>query len=321
MQLGVFNPVLYSMSLEESLKYLNSLGVTAMEFGCGGSPGTAHGDAKELVKSDKKVKELKALFEKYNITVSAISVHGNPVHPNKAVAELANADFEAGCVLAGKLGVSRVVTFSGCPGDRTSEYPNWVTCPWPNDFPELLQYQWEEVLIPYWKKAAAFAENAGVKHVCFEMHPGFCVYNPTTMMKIREAVGPTLCANFDPSHLIWQGVDLVAAIKYLGPALQYFHAKDTALIASNKSVNGVLDPSSFTDESCRAWLFRTVGYGSSAELWKDMMSALRMIGYDHVISIEHEDSLMTPKEGLEKAVKFLKEVMIFDSNKTELWWA
>jgi len=318
MKLSVFNPVLHSMSLEDSLKYLKSLGVDAMELGCGGYPGTTHANAVELSKSPAKVKELKALFDKHGIEIAALSVHGNGVSPDKAFANKSNEDFAAACKIAKDLGTDRVVTFSGCPGsDAKSERPNWVTCTWPPEYGDILKYQWDEVLIPFWQKQAKIAEDNGVK-VAIEMHPGFCVYNPSTMLRLRNAVGKAIGANLDPSHLIWQGLDIVQTVKVLGEAIHFFHAKDTMFNEDVKAVEGVLDTKPYGQEIDRAWIFRTVGYGKCD--WKGVMTALRMVGYNHAISIEHEDSLMTPKEGLEKAVKYLKDVMIFDSGKTEMWW-
>jgi sugar phosphate isomerase/epimerase len=320
MKLCVFNPVLYSLSLEDTLKYLSKNGVTALELGAGGYPGTTHADARELIKNPDDIKKLKELFKKYKIEIAAISVHGNPVHPDKKIAEKYNDDFEACCLLAEQLKVKHIVTFSGCPGDKTSLYPNWVTCAWPNDFSELLKWQWEEVLIPYWKNAAEFAKKHKIDYIALEMHPGFCVYNPETLLKLRNAVGDIIGANFDPSHLFWQGINPEQAILKLGKAIHYFHAKDTYLNDANISINGVLDAKTYSDELNRSWVFRTVGYGHDALCWKKIISALKIIGYDYVISIEHEDSYMTPNEGLEKAIKFLKEVMIFDTQKTDIWW-
>lgn len=319
MKLSVFSPVLANMSLEDALKYLSSLGVDAMELGCGGCPGTAHADVLQLAAQPKKVTELKNLFDKYNMSIAALSVHGNGVHPVASVAKKATDEFEAACKVGEMLGVERVITFSGCPGDKTSTAPNWVTCAWPNDYSDLLEWQWNEVLIPYWKKEAAVAENHGIK-VCFEMHPGFCVYNASSMLRIRDAVGKTLGANLDPSHLLWQGADIVSVIKQLGAAdaLYYFHAKDTAVNLEETRINGVLDTKSYADEIHRSWIFRTVGYGDCD--WKNIISALRLVGYDHVLSIEHEDSLMTPQEGLEKAVAYLKNLMIKNGSKAEMWW-
>lgn len=322
MKLGVFTTVLSDTSLDETLNYLKSIGVQALEIGCGGSPGTAHCDAIEFIKDKSLIKEFKDTIKKYDMTLSALSVHGNPVHPQKEIADKCNEEFEATVQLAGELGIDTVITFSGCPGDsENSKYPNWVTCSWPTDYLKILDWQWNEVLIPYWKKATETANKYGVNRVALEMHPGFCVYNPSTLLKLRAAVGNTIGANLDPSHLFWQGMDPVAAIRELKGAIYFFHAKDTKIDTYNTSKNGVLDTGHYSDETNRSWIFRTVGYGHGEEVWKAICSELRLAGYDRVISIEHEDSLMTKKEGLEKAVDFLKNVMIFDDSKTEMWWA
>ena len=215
-----------------------------------------------------------------------------------------------------------MITFSGCPGGSPEDKtPNWVTCPWPDDFSHIVEYQWNEVLVPYWKKMTAFAAEHGIKKIAFEMHPGFCVYNPETLMKLRNLVGSDLIgANFDPSHLFWQGIDPVYAIRYLGKAIYFFHAKDTKIDEINTKTHGVLDTKHYGDEIHRSWIFRSVGYGHDYQVWKDMMSALRMVGYDDAISIEHEDSLMTPNEGLQKAIAFLKEVLMYE-DKGAMWWA
>ena len=259
--------------------------------------------------------------KKYDLEISALSCHGNPVHPQKDIAGKFNHDFEKTVLLAEKLGIDRVITFSGCPGDHPgAKYPNWVTCPWPDDFLKILEYQWNEVLIPYWEKAVKFANDHGVTRIALEMHPGFCVYNPETLLKLRNAVGETIGANYDPSHLFWQGIDPVASIRKLKGAIYHFHAKDTGVDPYNTAVNGVLDTKHYSDEINRSWIFRSVGYGHSYQVWNDIISNLRMIGYDDVLSIEHEDSLMSPEEGLEKAVRFLKEVLVF-RGKGEMTWA
>lgn len=321
MKLGVMNPVLYSMPLEKAAEYLNSLGVGAIEIGVGGYPGKNHVDAGDYLKNPEKIAALKELLAKNSLEISALSCHGNPVHPNRETAKAFHDDFVDALLLAEKLGVDTVVGFSGCPGDSEgSVRPNWVTCAWPEDYLDILKYQWEDVLIPYWKKTAALAQEHGVKKIAFEMHPGFCVYNPASLLRLRGAVGDIIGANFDPSHLIWQGIKPAEAIKALKGAIHHFHAKDTRVDWANTSVNGVLDTGSYRDLSARSWTFRTVGYGSDYAEWKDMISALKMTGYDGVVSIEHEDPLMSPKEGLEKAVTFLKEIIIFEQ-PGEMWWA
>ena len=322
MKLSVFAVLLADKSLDEACKYLADSGVQAVEIGCGGFPGKAHCNPEELLKDDKKIAEFKNTIEKHGLEIAALSTHGNAVHPDPAVAKVFHDDFVNTVLLAEKLGIDRVITFSGCPGGSPEDKtPNWVTCPWPDDFLGILDYQWNEVLIPYWKEAGAFAESHGVKRIAFEMHPGFCVYNPETLMKLRAAVGSDLIgANFDPSHLFWQGIDPVYAIRYLGKAIYFFHAKDTKIDEINTKTHGVLDTKHYGDEIHRSWIFRSVGYGHDYQVWKDMMSALRMVGYDDAISIEHEDSLMTPNEGLQKAIAFLKEVLMYE-DKGAMWWA
>lgn len=317
MKLGVFSPVLADMNLGDALAFLHGLGVEQMELGCGGFPGTAHADINVISKDKAALESVKAAFDKNEMTVSALSVHGNGVHPDKEIAKKATDELTAAIRTAKKLGTDKVVTFSGCPGDKTSSCPNWITCPWPNDFSDLLEWQWNEVLIPYWKNIARIAESEGVK-ICLEMHPGFMVYGVESMLRLREAVGKSVGANLDPSHLIWQGVDIVGAIKELKDAIHFFHAKDTAIDSANAKVNGVLDTKSYADVLRRSWVFRTVGYGNGD--WKKTISALAAVGYDGPISIEHEDSLMPPKEGLIKAVEYLKGIIIKEANTATAWW-
>ena len=322
MKLGVFNPVLAGMSFEDAMKYLADSGVQAVEIGCGGFPGKAHCDPAVLLNDEAKLEAFKKVLSDNNLEISALSTHGNPVHPDPAMAKMYRDDFEGAVLLAEKLGVKRIIGFSGCPGgcpeDKT---PNWITAAWPEDFPKALDYQWNEVLIPYWREATAFAAAHGIEKIALEMHPGFCVYNPETLMRLRDAVGPLIGANFDPSHLFWQGIDPVAAIRYLKDAIYFFHAKDTKIDPINAPINGVLDTKNFTREVERSWIFRSVGYGHDYSVWKDIVSNLRLVGYDDVLSIEHEDSLMTPNEGLQKAISFLKEVLTFEAKNTDVFWA
>lgn len=322
MKLGVFNPVLAKMSFKEMVEYLSKLGVDQLEMGAGGCPGKAHFDPEVLLKDDAAIAEIKQILTDNNMSIAAISCHGNPVHPNKEIAKNYHDDFNNAVLLAEKLGVDTIVGFSGCPGDSEGSIrPNWVTCAWPEDYLETLEWQWDKVLVPYWKEEVKFCEAHGIKKIAFEMHPGFCVYNTASALKIRDAVGDIIGANVDPSHLLWQGMDPVAVIKELGKhnAIYHFHAKDTKIDKANCSVNGVLDIGRYGTME-RSWDFRTVGYGNGKEMWNDIISTLKAVGYDGVISIEHEDSLMSPKEGLEKAINFLKEVIIYE-NPGEMWWA
>ena len=320
MKLGVFTTLLSNLPFEEALKYFTSLGIEMVEIGCGGYPGNAHANPEVLLNDEKALEDFKALIKKYNVEISALSCHSNPVHPNKAEAAEGDKVIRNTILLAEKLGIHQINTFSGCPGDHEgAKYPNWVTCPWPNDFLEILDWQWNEVLIPYWKNLVAFAKEHGVNKIALELHPGFCVYNTDTLLRLREAVGPEIGANFDPSHLIWQGMEPVAVIRALGDAIFHVHAKDTRLDKYNIARTGVLDTKPYADEIHRSWIFRSVGYGNDELYWKDIVSNLRLVGYDHALSIEHEDSLMSQNEGLTKAVNTLKNVLITEDTGA-MWW-
>ena len=322
MKLCVITNIFASTPLKEALKKFSALGIEALEIGCGGYPGNAHANCDILLNDDAALTEWKKIISDAGMEVAALAVHGNPVHPDKEIANAFHRDFERAVLLSEKIGNDTIVTFSGCPGgcaeDKT---PNWVTCPWPEDFLKALDYQWNEVLIPYWKSATAFAKAHGVTKIALEMHPGFCVYNPETLLRLRNAVGDVIGANFDPSHLIWQGIEPARAIRALGDAIYHFHAKDTKVDPINREINGVLDTKHYTDEINRSWIFRSVGYGNGQDYWRDIISNLRLIGYDKVMSIEHEDSLMTPDEGLSHAAKFLSDSIIKSPKPTSISWA
>lgn len=322
MRVGLFTVPYQELNFEEMLDKVVEMGIEAVELGTGNFPGNSHCNPDELLGDPEKIGALKDAVEKRGLIISALSCHGNPLHPNPKIAKEAHDVWRSTVLLAEKLDVSIVNTFSGCPGDHpNAKSPNWVTCAWPPDFMDVLKWQWEEVVIPYWKEEAKFAEAHGVK-IAFEMHPGFVVYNPETLLKLRKAVGDNIGANFDPSHLVWQGIDPVEAIKYLGRenAIFHFHAKDTYLDEANIRINGVLDTKHYSQVLDRAWTFRSIGYGQDEKVWKDIISALRAIGYDYVLSIEHEDSLASIDEGLSKSITLLKN-NLFKEPMPQMWWA
>ena len=203
--------------------------------------------------------------------------------------------------------MKQVITFSGCPGgDPKATQPNWITSSWPPEFPQMLEWQWKERVVPYWKETAKLLKQSGVR-VAIEMHPNFVAYNPETMLRLSDVAPGTIGCNFDPSHMFWQQVDVPTAIRALGDRIYHVHAKDCKIDPGNTALNGVLDVKKYTDEIHRSWVFRTVGYGNGQSVWRDIVSNLRMVGYDHVISIEHEDCLMSGDEGLKKAIETLRE--------------
>lgn len=318
MRVGVFTALLGNLSLDDVLKKLRSLGIATIELGTGNYPGDPHCRL-SMLDNAAELQEFQKKLAGAGFSISALSCHGNPLHPDQSIARANQEVNRKTILLAEKLGVPVVIDFSGCPGDQEgAKFPNWVTCPWPPDFLEILEWQWEKKAIPFWTERTKFAADHGVK-IALEMHPGFLVYSPETMLKLRAAAGPNIGANYDPSHLFWQGIDPIKAIRVLGDAIFHVHAKDTQIYDFNLPRTGVLDTKKYTDERNRSWMFRTVGYGHGAEWWNEFISTLRMYGYDYVLSIEHEDSLMSAEEGLTKAIRFLENQVIREI-PAAAWW-
>jgi sugar phosphate isomerase/epimerase len=322
MKLGVFTVLYQQMPFEQTLDLLQSLGVEAVEIGTGNYPGSRHCDPDALLSDDHAAQAFRKAVESRGMFISALSQHGNPLHPQSETARRAHDTWRKTVLLAEKLDVPVVNAFSGCPGDSEgSKYPNWVTCPWPDDFQDILDWQWNQKVIPYWADEAKYAKSHGVR-IGFEMHPGFVVYNTETLLKLRNACGETIGANLDPSHLFWQGMEPVEVIKILGAeeAIFHIHAKDTQIDRRNAAVNGVLDTKHYGDLLGRSWVFRTVGYGQGEKVWRDIISTLRATGYDYVLSIEHEDGYMSIDEGLRRGVELLKTILLTDATG-QMWWA
>jgi sugar phosphate isomerase/epimerase len=243
------------------------------------------------------------------LVISALSCHGNALHPDRSVAETADRDFRDTVRLAEELGVRTVITFSGCPGESEhSRRPCWVTCSWPDDYPETLEWQWRERVVPYWLEAASFARGHGVR-VAIEPHPGFVVYNTASMLRLRDATGGWVGVNFDPSHLFWQSMDPLACVGVLADSILHVHAKDLSFDDRLVAVNGVLETTPSGRPSDRAWIFRAVGEGHPVRFWSAFARALRQAGYDGVLSIEHEDPLLSREEGLARAVATLHDAL------------
>jgi len=319
MRVGVFTPLLSQLPLAAVLKKLAELHIDTVELATGNYVGDAHCKL-SMLDNPSDLADFRKMLSDHGVSISALSCHGNPLHPDTAVARQHREVSRKTILLAEKLGVSVMVDFSGCPGDSANATaPNWVTCPWPPDYRKVLDWQWNEVVAPYWIDQAKFAADHGVK-VAVEMHPGFVVYNPETMLRLRSIAGNNVGCNFDPSHLFWQQIDPIAAVRVLADAIFHVHAKDTQLYPANLERAGVLDTKPYTEERDRSWIFRTCGYGHGAEWWSELLSILRMFGYDFVISIEHEDSLLSPGEGLTKAANFLNSIVIREQ-PAAAWWS
>jgi sugar phosphate isomerase/epimerase len=310
--IGVFDPVFADLNLDQMLAKVSGYGLEAMEIGTGGYPNNHHCPIDELLADDTRLRAWKKKFDDHNILVATLSCHGNPVHPDQTIAARDAETFRKTVLLAEKIDVPVIVGFSGCPGGSPADTtPNWVTYGWPDEHKQALDWQWKEKIIPYWKQAAKFARDHGVRKLALEMHPNFAVYNPMTLLKLRNAVGEEIGANCDLSHLFWQGCDPVEVIHLLGKQDAIFHAhmKDTVMFKDNVNRYGVLNFAFEAKDLPQASeTFRAVGYGHGANLWKDVMRAYMDVGYQGILSIENEDPILPGEVGVERAAYVLKNI-------------
>lgn len=319
MKIGIITESLSDMPFTEALDWISAQGIQAVEIPTGNFSQGKHCPLDKLVDDTGTQEEFMRAIESRGLILSALNCSGNLLDPHPKRGKLYQDVFHKTVEAAGKLGLDTVVTMSGCPGEPGgSEYPNWPVHPWQNEFRELCEWQWEKVIQPFWKNAGKFASDRGVK-IAIEMHPGQSVYNTRGLLRLREIAGPCLGANLDPSHLFYQGMDPMVVIRTLGENfIFHVHAKDTKINRYETSVNGGFDIRPMSMVSERSWAYRTLGFGHGADWWCDFLSELRLVGYDGVLSIEHEDPVMSSKEGITKSVKFLKPLLLETMPEEEL---
>jgi sugar phosphate isomerase/epimerase len=309
--IGVFNPPFRRLSVDEMLDKFASLGVEAAEIGAGGYTGTPQCPVPNLLADPAKARAWKKKFDDRGIPIMTLSCHANALHPNPATAAAFAQQFRQAIQLAGMLEIPTVVGFSGCPGGSPSDTaPNWITYSWPPDHAASLAWQWKERVIPYWQETAKFAREHGVHRIALEMHPNFVVYNPRTLLRLREAVGEEIGANCDLSHLFWQQCNAVEVIRFLGKqgAIYHAHMKDTAFFRENVDRFGILNFDASPADKEGSEFFRAVGYGHGASLWKDVIAAYMEVGYNGMLSIEHEDPLLSGEVGVTRSLAVLRNV-------------
>ncbi len=305
MRIGMVSDSLAHLTFEELLRTAAEIGIEMLEFPCGNWSAAPHLELDRMLESTAARGEFMAKLRDHGLTLSALNCSGNPLHPGEHGRQH-QALTSKTIRLAGLLGVERVVTMSGCPGGPGDANANWVTTAWPPEAARVLAWQWEEVVIPYWKGLVAEAKAAGVSRLCLELHGQQVVYNVETLFRLRDAVGPVVGANLDPSHLFWMGADPLAATRVLAPAIYHVHAKDTRIQPAMAAINSVIDTKPVDRVRERSWSYVTLGYGHDLLWWRQFCSTLRMVGYDDVLSIEHEDMMLAPLDGVRKSVEFLQ---------------
>ena len=307
MKLAFVSDSLADLTFEEMLDHAVRMGVGGVEVPTCGWTAAPHFDLEAMLGSHSARRDFLTAFADRGLEVIALNANGNPLHPT----DPAQAKGLRNTIrVAGEMGITTVCAMSGLPaGNATDAMPNWVVCSWPPETQEILRFQWEERLIPFWTEIVALARDCGVERIALEMHGNQCVYNVPSLKKLRDAVGPVVGANLDPSHLFWMGADPLVAPEALGKALHHVHAKDTLLNTPVQATTSLLENGSLMDIQARSWSYITLGFGHGEEWWRQFCYRLKMAGYDGWLSIEHEDIMLNSLEGLEKSVALLRGVM------------
>lgn len=307
MELCLYTDSVADLPFEAALDLAVEIGCRSIEIAGGGQSRAPHLQLGGLLSDGSKRRAFADSFTSRGLTIAALNCSAWPLHPVRGPEQ--EAIIRGTIRLAGELGVDTVVSMSGTPGDGPAATTiDWVFYPWPADAMVLLARQWEAA-IPFWERMAAHATSSGVRHIAFELHPLHLVFNVPTLRRMRDAVGPVIGVNMDPSHLFWQGMDPLAVIAALGPAIQHVHLKDTGIQAEQVALAGVLDATPFEDPRERAWVFRTVGRVHDEAWWTAFIDALRTVGYDGPLSIENEDPYQPAIDGVIEAAAFMRPLI------------
>lgn len=295
------------MPFTEMLDFCVEQDVHAVEIGTGNWSAAPHIDLDAVLESETERNRWMDELRKREIALATLNCSGNPLAYEKEMVVT-----EKTFCLAEKLGVKKIVMMSGlpagCPGDKT---PVWVTTSWPPETQDILDYQWNEVAIPTWKRLIKFAEDCGIEQIALENHGMQLAYNPETLLRLRKEVGPMVGMNLDPSHLFWMGGDPIAAAEVLGKAgaLYHIHGKDSRPEKGRVEPNGLLDTKTIDQYTNRSWNYVAVGYGHDTNWWKKFFATAKAVGYNGDVSLEMEDMSLSMLEGHLVSLRTLKEAL------------
>lgn len=307
MKLSICTDVMGDLAFTDMLDKCLALGVDGIEMTGGGWSRAPHFRAEDLLADRallrRKLEEIRAR----GLEIAALNCSANPLDPGE-MGERHRREMEATIRLAGEIGVKTVVTMSGlpeaAPGDSV---PNWLvyTKSWPDEMDDRDRYQWEDRAFPLWHDLVQLAKQVGVERYALENFSAMLVWNPETLFRLRDEVGPTVGMNLDPSHLIWMGADPIASARALGSAIHHCHGKDTRIERGLADVNGLLETRKVTDVAHRAWNYVAVGAGHDLQWWKEFFSVVRMAGYNGWVSLEMEDFTMSAEAGIASSIDAL----------------
>ena len=311
MKLALCTDVLAGLAFPEMLDRVKQYGITGVEMTAGGWSPCPHVKTEELLASSAALAAFRGELEKRGMEIVALNCSGNPLAPG-ALGEKHTASSYRTVELAAKLGVKKIVMMSGLPGGGPDDkIPNWITSTvsWPDYMPGVIDYQWNEVAIPWWQAFTRHAAEHGIEQIALEEFPSQLVYNPSTLLRLRDAVGDIIGMNLDPSHLIAMGADPIAAARKLEGVIYHVHGKDARIERGLADVDGLLEYQPVTQTKTRTWNYVAVGCGQDLKWWKEFFAVLRMTGYNGYVSLEMEDLTMSVEAGLRTSIDALNATL------------
>jgi sugar phosphate isomerase/epimerase len=309
MRIGVYSDSLPNLNRRDMFAWCAERGVKDVELGVGawGPWPRPHLDIATVGNAAERDR-LAGELREFGLRLAAVNAAGNLLHPDPVKREDAQRRLHAAVDLAVALKVDRVITMSGCPagpgGGGLGVFPCWATSA---DDERLFAWQMENEVGPYWRATSDWlAKVAPGVMICLELHPGVTIFTADGFAALAPHVGRNVGINMDPSHFWWQGIDPVTVIEAFPDRIGYSHGKDTLLYPDRIRRQGVLHFAPPSDPSKAPWHFASVGEGRDDAEWARLLSALRSVGYDGVVSIEHEDPRYDGEEGTRRSLEGLR---------------
>jgi len=273
MQIGILTGPFGNEPLEHVIEFAGKEGFDALEVASG--PGGGHVDFLNL--TDARADEIKKLLAANKVAISSLAWYTNMT--DVAGREQVTKNFRALVDAAEKLGVGVVCTLAGMPVEGKDKLKT-IAEDCAAVFPPLCEY----------------AAEKGIK-IALENWYATCLQGLAQFDRMFECVpNENFGLNFDPSHLMWQGIDYISAVRRYSKRIFHTHAKDTEVRDEDLAYYG---------SQMGGW-WRYVIPGLGRVKWGEYIAALRRNGYNGVLSIEHEDGALGREEGFIKGKNYLR---------------
>ena len=267
MQVGFLTACMGKKTLEECVAFAGKAGFDALEVAAGHLP------AERALSETSQIKDL---FDEHYVGISSIAAYSNPLAGDREANIAGMKRYVDACVA---LGIDVLCALAGMPVEGKSKA-------------QTIDEDFKEVFTPI----AQYAADNGIK-IAFENWFATLIQNFELWDAVLAAVPlDNVGFNYDPSHLIWQGIDYLGGVDRYAARIFHTHAKDTEIRDDLLAVRG--------NQIMGWWRYVIPGFGSID--WGRYISRLRRAGFDGVLSIEHEDGTFTPEEGLEKGLANLR---------------